>query len=409
MKKSIAVFIFRRDFRLHDNPAWARCVEWCISNGCRLAPVFIFSDTQVDPSRNPYFSHRAYSYMVGALNYLRARKLNGILTFLHVRGGAPDTGALAGIADAHPLRAVFFNRDVTPFAVQRDRAIVDWCAQRGVHCEPGPPGEGYLLWPAGTVLTTSSGSVPKSFSAFYRYTESKQVADPIAEPALPPLSRVKAGKDLEPTGLKPAIPLAGGSDPEVALHNVLSGSFDSYADTRNDFQIPTTRLSVHLKFGRVSPTEVMIAARGRGMKEFARQLLWREFYYHLAHGYPALLTPPNSHIRPGRQRIAWGDEDHASSSRWIRGETGEPLVDQAMKQLGRTGYIHNRLRMVVASYFTKDMGMDWRIGERLMATMLVDYDPAQNSGGWQAMDAQLPGQEIKASTQLRKYGNVVFE
>jgi deoxyribodipyrimidine photo-lyase len=163
-------------------------------------------------------------------------------------------------------------------------------------------------------------------------------------------------------------------------------------------------MSVHLKFGTLDPVRVMGAARGRGIHELARQLLWREYYYHLCWGYPRVLTAPNSHIRPDRDRVSWSAVDGDAARRWLAGGTGDPLVDLAMRELRRSGYLHNRLRMVVSSYFVKDLGLDWREGERLFATMLVDYDPAQNSGGWQSADAQVPGQEIKSRTQARKYG-----
>jgi deoxyribodipyrimidine photo-lyase len=122
-----------------------------------------------------------------------------------------------------------------------------------------------------------------------------------------------------------------------------------------------------------------------------------------------VLASPNAHIRPDRQRVAWGRPDKAKLRRWREGSTGDRLVDDAMRSLHKTGWLHNRLRMVVASYLVRELGVDWRAGEREFARLLIDYDPSQNSGGWQAMDAQIPGQEIKASTQRRKFGPVPDE
>lgn len=333
--------------------------------------------------------------------------LKGKLSFFRVRGGAPDTTLLDDLFKTHAIRGVFFNSDVTPFAIERDTSIKEWCAANNVFIDSGEAGEGYTFWPAGTIKTKSTNTVPKVFSAFFRYTSKKHaLIDPI--PVTRSIIRmIQANPDFEADNLPEPIHVADMPPAKKIMKQLESGHFDNYGDTRNDYTVPTTRLSAHLKFGRVDPLQVLRISRKRKLHELCRQLLWREFYYHLAYGYPELLRAPNEHIRPDRQKIQWRPVDNEKAKNWLEGKTGEPLVDQAMVELSRSGYIHNRLRMVVASYFTKDMGLDWREGERLLATRLVDYDPAQNSGGWQSVDAQRHGQEIKASTQLKKYGPVI--
>ena len=403
--EGVALFIFRRDFRIAGNPAWNRCVRWCRERGCPACPCFVFSDRQIDPARNPYFSPPAYAFMRAALSELDS-ELGGRLSLFRVRGGLPDTALLDDLAGGRPVLAVFFNSDVTPFAVDRDAGIREWCRERGAHCGAGRAGEGYTFWPAGSVRTKSGDTVPKSFSAFYRYTAGREAPSEPSVRGMPDIRKIEAGPGFEATGLPDPVPVPESPSAEAALAAVRGGRFDRYGETRDDYALPTTRLSAHLKFGRVDPARALGAARERGVRELERQLLWREYYYHLAHGYPEILTAPNRHIRPDRQRVRWSPPDRRLASRWLEGETGEPLVDQAMRELARTGYLHNRLRMVVSSYFTKDLGMDWREGERLLATRLVDYDPAQNSGGWQSADAQLRGQSIKASTQMKRFGSV---
>lgn len=405
-KSKVAIFVFRRDFRLSGNPAWARATSWCRENRTPLAPCFIFSDRQIDDARNPYFSPPAYSAMVAALDALDEHALKGRLSRFRVRGGEPDTVLLDAVAEAHDVRAVFFNSDVTPFAVSRDAAIAAWCRDNGAHLDGGDPGEGYLLWPAGTILT-KSGTVPKSFAAFHRYTKKKTLVRQPNARGRAKIARIPPPEPrFEPSGLPPAVPLVGVPSARSVMAALEAGDFDDYGRTRDDYRLPTTRLSAHMKFGSVDPLAVMAAVRGRRVPDLERQLIWREFYYHLAHGYPEVLTAPNAHIRPDRNKVRWKPVDKKRAEEWLEGRTGEPLVDQAMKELKRSGFLHNRLRMVVSSYFTRDMGLDWREGERLLATRLVDYDPSQNSGGWQSSDAQVPGQEIKASTQLKKYGAV---
>eukprot|EP00873_Tetraselmis_striata_P041631 jgi/Tetstr1/461895/TSEL_006973.t1 len=403
-KRPVALFIFRRDFRLDGNPAWARAARWCHEHRAALAPCFILSDRQTDAGRNPYFSPPAYSAMVAAMDALDARALGGRLARFRVRGGRPDTELLDAVArdGQHDVRAVFFNSDVTPFAAARDAAVAAWCRARGAHFGGGDPGEGYLLWPAGTVRTKSGGNVPKSFAAFHRYTEKKTLLHQPVATRRPDIVRIEPpAAAFEPTGLPRAGPVPGVPAAADVMRDLRSGAFDDYGGTRDDYQRPTTRLSVHLKFGVVGVGDVMAVARRRRIPELQRQLLWREYYYHLAHGYPRVLTAPNAHIRPDRNKVRWKPVDRAKANAWLEGRTGEPLVDQAMARLRDTGYLHNRLRMVVASYFVREMRLDWREGERLLATRLLDYDPAQNSGGWQSMDAQQPGQEITAATQLK--------
>ena len=403
--RGVALFVFRRDFRLTGNPAWARATRWCRDNLAALAPCFVFSDLQTDGARNPYFSAPAYSAMVAALDELDDKRLGGLLSRFRVRGGQPDTALLDAIAARHEVRAVFFNSDVTPFAVARDAAIAAWCRERAVHCDAGAPGEGYLLWPAGSIRTKSGGTVPKSFAAFERYTEDKALVRGPRAARRPKIVRIEPpSASFRPAGLPPARQTADVPSARSIMRALKSGRFDDYGRTRDDYRLPTTRLSVHMKFGVLDPADVMAAARRRRIPELQRQLLWREFYYHLAHGYPQVLVAPNAHIRPDRDKVRWGPVDRTKADAWLEGRTGEPLVDQAMRELARSGFLHNRLRMVVSSHFVRELGLDWREGERLLATRLLDYDPAQNSGGWQAADAQVPGREIKASAQLRRYG-----
>lgn len=377
-----ALFIFRRDFRICNNPAWNSCVEWCSKNKGVVCPCFIYSDAQVKD--NDYFSEKAYSAMRKFLDDLGAT-LNNKLAFFH----GDDAEVLARVKPD----AVFFNGDVTPFARDRDAGIASWCEKNGVHCGIG---SGYTIWPCGSILT-KSGTIPKTFSAFYRYTKGREFVRHPTKIAKT-LKKIACPKEFAPRVPEPS---------EVTLPGIADvKEFRDYGETRDDYSKCTTRMSVYLKFGVVDIGEFLSDVRENGIADLERQLLWREFYYHLAFGYPEILRAPNAHIRPDRQKVKWVPRD---LGKWRDGETGEPLVDQAMRELKRTGYLHNRLRMIVSSYLTRDMGVDWREGEREMARMLMDYDPAQNSGGWQSMDAQIPGQEIKASTQRRKYGDVVDE
>lgn len=401
MKKKVALFIFRRDFRISDNPGLSRCVEWCENNNAILAPCFIYSGRQVHETRNPYFSEFAFSAMQHFIEELDS-SLNHKLARLYTDDS--DVEVLNIIKSKGGLDAVFFNRDITPFAKNRDDEILEWCSNNKIICDPGLLGEGYLIWPAGTILTKTGKTVPKVFSAFYKYTldmrpnyiadlKLDRVTNLIEKSTIPNSTKMDS---RVPKHIEIELP----SNPDVR-------KFCDYGKTRDDYNIETTRLSVFLKFGVLSTRKLLLDVRKLRISDLERQIVWREFYYHLAAGYPEILISPNRHIRPDRQKVKWKPSDTKQIEKWRLGKTGDVLVDQAMQTLGKEGWIHNRLRMVVATYLIKVMGVDWRDGERVLATMLMDYDPAQNSGGWQSMDAQIPGQEISSKTQLRKFGKII--
>lgn len=437
------VFIFRRDFRLHDNPAWAACTAHCRETGGRACPVFIFDDRQILAENNPYFSARAFSAMLDFLDDLDARLRGGGhrgLTRLSHRASSSDADLLAAMHAAAPIHAVFYNADVTPFARDRDARIRAWCEAAGVRCvtdEDVGEARAYTLWPVGSVLSRA-GAPFKAFGPFHAACADRRVARaPKAERAggqtaprsskrgrgavvgawarwaAPGSARLRR-RLVSPTAAGTSnVRTYAAAEGAAILRAVARGDFDDYHETRDDFTRDdgTLRVSVYLKFGTVSTAELHAALEKRkreGAEALIRQLIWREFYYHLAAGYPEVLgggKTANAHIRPDRQRIAWpnGERDRQKRAAWASGTTGQPLVDAAMRRLAAEGWLHNRLRMTVASHLVKAMRQDWRAGERLLARMLVDYDPAQNSGGWQSMDAQMDARAIKAGAQARRF------
>jgi deoxyribodipyrimidine photo-lyase len=164
-------------------------------------------------------------------------------------------------------------------------------------------------------------------------------------------------------------------------------SHDTFVDSyKTQRDIPalsgTSHLSPHHKFGTISIRETYqkaCAHHGEGAQQFIAELYWRDFYYHIAYHFPYVF---------GKSFLSWGDtiawrDDPTSLSAWKRGETGIPIVDAGMRELNATGWMHNRVRMIVASFLTKNLLIDWREGERYFAQQLVDYDPAVNNGGWQ--------------------------
>lgn len=379
--KPINIFIFRRDLRCRDNKALYKLSK---SNGFPIMPIFIFNKQQTDPQRNPYYSEACFGFMLESLGDLKAD-----VPCLNVFEGN-DVAILSKILSRFSINTVAFNVDHTPFAKQRDSLITTWCANNGVHVLTDYD---YVLFPYEHSRLREKGCY-EVFTPFYR--KCLKIMDDVERPyATIPHRRwlqikMNGTINIPQHKVSPALRnLRGGRTNALQiLENVYKGSFSKYESTRD---IPildkTTKLSAYLKFGCVSVREAFWACvdtygKGHGL---VREVLWREFYAHIMWHLPRLLNGEPMKLKY-KNVILWKpDNAHTRDSfkKWCDGKTGFPFVDAGMRCLLNTGFLHNRLRMVVAMFLVKDMHIDWRWGERFFAQHLVDYDPASNSGGWQ--------------------------
>ena len=297
------------------------------------------------------------------------------------------------------VQAVYANHDDEPDALARDARVRGRLADAGVVLHTG---KDHVVFERSEVLTQSGG--PFSVFTPYKnawlrklddfYLKSYPVQPHAAALApLPPGERLPTLADIgfEPTNLRQLKLLgdhvgpAGGSE----LLDDFLDRIDRYHDTR-DF--PAVKgpsyLSTHLRFGTLSIRRLARAAHqrmvagSRGAEVWLSELIWRDFYHQVLHHHPRVV---GAAFKPEYDRIRWEHGKHADAlfAAWCAGRTGYPLVDAAMHQINQTGYMHNRLRMVVASFLTKDLGLDWRRGEAYFATHLNDFDLAANNGGWQ--------------------------
>jgi deoxyribodipyrimidine photo-lyase len=249
-----------------------------------------------------------------------------------------------------------------------------------------------------SAIRTGSGGPFRVYTPFWRVVEPKlESVRAEAAPETITFAAVTGSEDLASWGLRPAKPdwsgtLADAWQPgEAGAHHNLSafldGALTGYDEMRNRPDIAgTSRLSPHLAFGEISPAHVVEAAlkrRGKlpatDLETFLKEIVWREFSYHLLHQKPGLAT---ENFNVSFDRFPWGS-DNAALKAWQKGQTGYPIVDAGMRELYQTGWMHNRVRMIVASFLTKHMLLDWREGERWFWDTLVDADPASNSSGWQ--------------------------
>ncbi|WP_183251905.1 cryptochrome/photolyase family protein [Brevundimonas basaltis] len=375
---------FRKDLRLGDNPALAQAV----AAGRPVVPVFIFDE---GPAVRPIGAASRW-WLHGSLRVLAA-DLRARGASLLLRRGDSEA-ELRRLIEETGADAVYMNRRFEPDAFVHDADIAQALKADGVECHGC---NGALLCRPGTVLNGSGGPY-RVFTPFFRtLMATASVPPPMTAPAAIASVRGLSGEALEDWALRPTAPdwaagfdwtpgEAGAGD---ALAAFVSGGLKSYSKGRDRPAEPaTSRLSPHLHWGEIHPWRAIEAARraasdGRiapaEADKFAAEVGWREFSAHLLHHFPQMT---DTAFRPEYDRLPWRD-DPAGLRAWKRGLTGYPVVDAGMRQLWAMGWMHNRVRMIVASFLIKDLLIDWRAGEAWFWDTLVDADLASNVQNWQ--------------------------
>ena len=383
-----ALVWFRRDLRAHDHAALhhALCAAeqvWC---------VFVFDTDILDPlpraDRRVEFIHDSVIELDAQL-----RGLGGRLLLRH--GRAADQ--VARLANELGVQAVYANHDDEPDALARDAVLRAALAGAGVALHTG---KDHVVFERSEVLT-QSGTPYTVFTPYKNawlkklepfFVEAYPVARHAASLAAPPAGVSTALPSLEELGFERtnlrALKLPTGSSGATALLADFLPRIDAYGEARNFPAIKgPSYLSVHLRFGTVSIRELATAAckridKSEGATIWLSELIWRDFYHQILHHHPHVV---GASFKPAYDAVQWEEGADADElfAAWCEGRTGYPLVDAAMAQINQTGYMHNRLRMIAASFLTKDLGIDWRRGEAYFATHLNDFDLAANNGGWQ--------------------------
>ena len=367
-----ALFIFRRDLRLEDNTALNAALQQSES----VIAAFIFDPRQIDA--HPYQSQPGLQFMLQALSDLQQQLEAQQGKLFIFKSHASQL--ISELRQETAFDAVFINRDYTPFSRQRDAEIELSCQQLGIDFHACA--DALLNEPE--QLLKADGRPYQVFTPFYRRSAQNPVNAPV------PLRSghfVKESFTLENANTLSelthtnAYPFQGGSRAAYAiLDNLAHCQF--YSEQR-DFPVSeaSSRLSAHLKFGCCSVRQAYFAVLQQLGAEHSllRQFYWRDFFHHIAFHFPHVF----GHAFDTRyDAIPWR-RDENDFWRWANGQTGFPIVDAGMRQLNQTGYMHNRVRMITASFLTKDLHISWRWGERYFAQRLVDYDPCLNNGNWQ--------------------------
>ncbi|MDH3499175.1 MAG: DNA photolyase family protein [Acidimicrobiia bacterium] len=351
---------FRRDLRVHDNPAWAAATM----EHDRVTPLFI-----IDPVIWPRVTPQRRALLSGHLRALdeviRARGGR-----LRVERGNPVT-VVPQVAAEISADAIHVNRDVTPYAFERDAAVAQSLGE-SIHSHAG----NYIV-PPGTVLT-NVGEPYRVFTPFHRRWL-EMLPDPVPDQGDASIANAP-GQPIPEVAAQ--LMIEAGEQASLARLAAYLDTVDGYPDVRNrpDLDL-TSRFSIDLKWGTLGPRHVLetVGFATSGRRAFIRQLAWRDFHAQTMLMAPDLADAP---FRPEYAGIAWRDDPQGFAA-WTEGATGYPIVDAGMRQLLAEGWMHNRVRMIAASFLVKDLLIDWRRGERWFRRHLLDADVAQNAGNWQ--------------------------
>ena len=387
-----AVLWMRRDLRVRDNPALAAAAQ-----SETLVPVFC-----LDP-RLLYGRHRSGArtqFLLDCLHDLEG-SLRALGSGLVILDGHPEE-ELPRLAQAVGADAVHATSDVGPFARRRDESVSSALADHGVELRLHP---GLFVVDDPAEIRTGDGGAYTVFTPYHRSWERAPRRDPLRRPRslpqLPPdveIGRIPALSALRLDQPLVEPPQGGERAGWARLDSFLARGVAGYDERRDTLAgSGTSALSPYLHFGCLSARQVEHKLPGgKGAAEFRRQLCWRDFYAQVLWSFPR--NARAEHQQRYRGTLRWSRARRHFDA-WREGRTGYPVIDAAMRQLRREGWMHNRARLIVGSFLTKDLGLDWRWGERWFMELLVDGDEANNNGNWQwiasvGVDPQPPARRI---------------
>ena len=365
MQENFSVFWFRRDLRLDDNLG----LNAALSSGLKVIPIFIF-DTEIINKLEK--------------NDLRIKMIHAALVKLNdaMLGNRCNVGMYLGNPKAvfesllkkFKIKSVYTNHDYEPYAIERDKSIKSFLEKRNVTYksfkdqvifekdevvkDDGNPYKVYTPY--------SRKWIEKLKSTGFETCKSETKLNSLASLELPYLTLKEIGFDEK--------------EFDIPLFNINSKTIEKYEETRNfPYLNSTSRIGAHLRFGFVSIRKLVEKALKNSNKTYLKELIWREFFMQILWHFP--YTQEKS-FKPKYDRIKWLNNDE-EFKKWCEGNTGYPLVDAGMRELNQTGFMHNRVRMLVGSFLCKHLLIDWRWGEKYFAKKLLDYEMSSNVGNWQ--------------------------
>jgi deoxyribodipyrimidine photo-lyase len=368
-----AIVLFTRDLRIHDHPALAEAA----ATARHVAPTFVIDDQLL---ASGFARPNRLAFLLGSLADLDGSLTRRGARLLIRRGDVVEE--ILRLARETGAGAIFASADVSAYARARERDLGAACGETGLDFRTLP---GITVAPAGTLRPSSGGDHFRVFTPYWnrwRRAALRSLAPTPARLALPPglvPGRLPRLEEVTRDIPSPDLPPGGETAGRARLAAWIRGGITGYA-SGHDKLVPdaTSRLGPYLHFGCISAREIVARLQGRaGAESFLRQLCWRDFYHQVTAAFPAIAR---NDYRPRGDR--WRKDTRAFEA-WKAGRTGYPIVDAAMRQLAREGFIANRARLIAASFLVKDLGVDWRLGAAHFLDLLVDGDIANNSGNWQ--------------------------
>ena len=365
MEENFSVFWFRRDLRLDDNLG----LNAALSSGLKVIPIFIF-DTEIINKLEK--------------NDLRIKMIHAALVKLNdaMLGNRCNVGMYLGNPKAvfesllkkYKIKSVYTNRDYEPYALKRDRSIKSFLEKKNVTYksfkdqvifekdevvkDDGNPYKVYTPYSRKWIETLNARG--------FETCKSETKLNCLASLELPYLTLKEIGFDEKKF--------------DIPLFNIDFKTIEKYEETRNfPYLNSTSRIGAHLRFGFVSIRKLVEKALKNSNKTYLKELIWREFFMQILWHFP--YTQEKS-FKPKYDRIKWLN-NYEEFKKWCEGNTGYPLVDAGMRELNQTGFMHNRVRMLVGSFLCKHLLIDWRWGEKYFAKKLLDYEMSSNVGNWQ--------------------------
>lgn len=384
-----ALYWFRRDLRLADNPALAAALD----AHDRVLPVYIHAPDEEAPwqpgAASLWWLHHSLQALDADLRELGSK--------LRIERG-PSLAILRRLVEESGATAIYWNRLYEPAITARDTQIKQTLIDEGIDARSFKANLLFEPWE----IRTGQDRPYRVFTPFWRNARSQlQVRPPLPEPDKFDFQTDANGLGVDALQLLPRINWDSGlhdawqpgeSGAQEAFEEFLESGLRDYSSDRDrPDRHGTSRLSPHLHFGEISPMQIAWAleervhqagdsSRSSGAESFLREIGWREFSQHLLFNFPHM---PEQNLNPRFDEFHWGAEDGTAIRRWQQGRTGIPIIDAGMRELWATGIMHNRVRMLVASFLTKNLRQHWHHGERWFWDTLVDADLANNAQGWQ--------------------------
>ena len=389
-KQPISVFWFRRDLRLEDN----RGLFEALNSEFPVLPIFIFDTNILEELENKADARVQFiqQQLVRLQNQFRKRQ-KGMRVF-------HDTPIRAWqqIVKEYNLKSAFTNRDYEPYAQQRDKEIYEFLQEHNIKFK------GYkdqVIFEKSEILTQQN----EAYSVFTPYA--KNWKSSVTKSSFKHYKSEELLQNLLTTETEiPTLQDIGFTTSKITVpdYSISASHIKDYKKQRNFPAIDgTSKLSPHLRFGTISVREV--CRKTKDVSEaFLNEIIWRDFYSQVLYHHPKVVT---ENYREKYDAVKWRNNEKEFQA-WCDGKTGFPIVDAGMRQLNQTGWMHNRLRMITASFLCKDLLIDWRWGEAYFAKHLLDYDLASNNGGWQwaagtGTDAAPYFRIFNPTSQLKKY------